>query len=449
MHRREALATLAGAPAFLTQSTQKPNIVWLTGEDMGPALSCYGHPFMRTPNLDWLASQGVRFTRAFTTAPVCSASRSAFMTGVYQTTTGAHHHRSHRKDGYALPSGVKLITDRLRERGYFTCNVREVAPGVGGTGKTDFNWNAKKPFDGTHWNQRAKGQPFFAHINYQAPHKGPSFPLARKQNYLVDPKQLVLPPYWPDHPVVRDEYANHLDAINLLDSQIGVTLKALERDGLLDNTIIAFFGDNGRCLIRGKQWLYDAGIHIPLIVRWPGGDAKPGSVRDELVLSLDNTATALWFGGIPMPDKLDGRPLFGPLARRRDHTIHARDRCDMTLDRIRCVRTERFKYIRNFMPERPHTQFNNYIETSYPTLGVMKELHKQGKLDATQSLFMADRKPEEEFYDLLHDPYEVKNLAGSAAHKAEIGRMRGQLDAWIASTGDRGQYPEKPEAAVL
>jgi len=449
MQRREVLRTLAGAPAFLRQTAEKPNIVWLTGEDMGPALGCYGHPFMRTPNLDWLASQGVRFTQAFATAPVCSASRSAFMTGVYQTTTGTHHHRSHRRDGYQLPAGVKLVTDRLRERGYFTCNVREVAPGVGGTGKTDLNWDARKPFDGTHWNQRAKGQPFFAHINFQAPHKGPAFTLARRQKHLVDPKQLALPPYWPDHPVVRDEYANHLDAINLLDSQIGATLDALRRDGLLDSAIIVFFGDNGRCLIRGKQWLYDAGIHIPLIIRWPGGDARPGAVRDDLVLSLDSTATTLWLAGVPLPEKMDGRPLFGPLARRRDHTIHARDRCDMTLDRIRCVRTARYKYIRNFMPERPYTQFNNYIETSYPTLGVMKELHTQGKLNAAQSLFMADRKPDEEYYDLLEDPHEVNNLAGSAAHKAGMDRLRARLDAWIQATGDQGQHPERPEAAAL
>ncbi len=443
---------LLAAPAFLQRVNQPPNIIWLTGEDMGNQLGCYGFPHVRTPNIDRLASEGARFNNAFTTAPVCSASRSAFMTGVFQTTSGAHNHRSHRKDGYMLPSGIRLITDRLRDKGYFTCNVLEVAPGVGGKGKTDFNWNVKKPFDGTHWNQRKSGQPFFAHVNFQAPHKGPSFPRARKlMRPLIDPNKIDLPPYWPDHPVVRDEYANYLDAINLLDQDIGVTLDALKKDGLLENTIIAFFGDNGRCLIRGKQWLYDAGISVPLVVRWPGSDIKPGSVRDDLVMAIDLTATTLDMAGVQIPtdDKMDGQPLFGPKHRDRAQIFAARDRCDMTVDRIRCVRTQQWKYIRNFMPERPYTQHNEYIETNYPTLGVMKELHKNGKLNATQSLFMASRKPDEELYDLTKDPHEVNNLAAVASHQGAKQKLAAHLDRWIAASNDQGRIPEKPEAAVL
>jgi arylsulfatase A-like enzyme len=446
--RRHVLA----APAFLQRVNKPPNILWLTGEDMGPELSCYGSPHVNTPNIDRLAREGVRFNNAFTTAPVCSASRSAFMTGVFQITSGTHHHRSHRKDGYRLPAGVRLITDRFREKGYFTCNVHDVAPGVGGRGKTDFNWDANKPFDGRHWNQRAAGQPFFAHINFQAPHKGPSFPRARKlMKQLVDPARLELPPYWPDHPVVRDEYANFLDAVNLLDYDIGVTLDALSKDGLLDNTIVFFFGDNGRCLIRGKQWLYDRGIHVPLLIRWPDGPAKAGSVCDDLVMSLDWTATALDAAGIAIPpsDKLDGRPLFGPRCRERAHIFAARDRCDMTVDRIRCVRSKHWKYIRNYMPDRPYTQHNEYIETSYPTLGVMKELHAAGKLNATQSLFMASRKPEEELYDLRKDPHEVNNLARTAAFQGEKQQLAAHLDRWLEAANDQGRFPEKPEAAVL
>jgi arylsulfatase A-like enzyme len=350
-------------------------------------------------------------------------------------------------DGYRLPEGARLITDRLRDAGYFTCNVREVAPGVTGTGKTDFNFTAEQPFNGTHWSQRAKGQPFFAHLNFQAPHKGPAFPRARKQvRDLIHPEKLELPPYWPDHPVVRDEFANFLDAIHLLDTEVGATLDATKKEGLADNTVVFFFGDNGRCLIRGKQWCYDAGLHIPLIIRWPGGDAKPGSVRDELVTALDLSATVLSLAGIEIPPSLQGRPLFGPKAVARDEIYAARDRCDMTMDRIRCVRDKRMKYIRNFMPDRPYTQWNHYIEQSYPTLAVMKQLHAQGKLNDTQSLFLAPRKPEEELYDVIADPHEVRNLAGSKDHQAALLAMRAKIDRWVWQTNDQGRFPESPAA---
>ncbi|MFN7922722.1 MAG: sulfatase [Bryobacteraceae bacterium] len=448
MQRRDFLGAVT-APAFLQRARKPPNIVWLTGEDMNPSVGCYGAPQMRTPNLDKLAEEGVRFTRTFTTAPVCSSSRSGFMTGVYQTTSGTHNHRSHRKDGYKLPDGVRLITDRLRDRGYFTCNPTKAAVDIGATGKTDLNWDAPKPFDGNHWNQRSAGQPFFAHINYQAPHKGPAFPLARKQRYLVDPAKLELPPYWPDHPVVRDEYANHLDAINLLDSQIGMTLDLLRKDDLLDNTLVMFFGDNGRCLIRGKQWLYDPGTHVPLIAWWPDSGISEGSVRDDLTLSLDITATTLWAAGIDIPAKFDGRPLFGRKASTRDHIITARDRCDMTVDRIRSIRTDRFKYIRNYMPLRPYTQYNEYIETNYPTLGVMKKLYEAGKLNAVQAQFMAPRKPDEELYDLKADPHEIKNLTHEPAMQPIRSELSARLLRWIDETGDQGQFDEKPSAQEL
>ncbi len=449
LDRRDFCASLAAAPALLSQSKSPPNIVWITGEDMGPQLGCYGFPQMRTPNMDRLASDGVRFTNAFTSAPVCSSSRSGFMTGMFQTTLGAHHHRSHRKDGYQLPDGARLITDRLRQRGYFTCNVREITPEVKGAGKTDFNFRSDKPFDGTHWNQRAKGQPFFAHVNFSAPHKGPSFPRARKQKYLVNPEKVDLPPYWPDHPVVRDEYANFLDAINLLDTEVGVTLDTLKKDGLLDNTLVFFFGDNGRCLIRGKQWCYDPGLQIPLLAWWPEGGVKGGAVRGDLVSALDLSATSLEAAGVRLPEQFEGRPLFGSNAKPRDLVFGARDRCDMTLDRIRTVRTSRYRYIRNFMPERPYTQWNQYIEQSYPTLGVMKKLYGEGKLNATQSLFMAPRKPEEELYDLTADPHEVNNLAASPPHQGTLLDLRARVDRWIWESDDQGRFPESPAAQQL
>lgn len=444
MNRRSFL-TAAGAlaPGFLRAREDRPNIIWIIGDDLGCEVGCYDYPLVRTPNIDRLAAEGVRFTQAHTTAPVCSASRSAFNTGLYQTRIGAHNHRSHRRDGYTLPEGVRLIMDRLRDRGYFTANVREIAEGVAGDGKTDFNFKAAKPFDGIHWNQRKPGQPFFAQVNFMEPHKGKSFLDARRQKDLVNPAQVTLPPFYPDHPVVRDEMANYLDAVNLLDHKIGVLLDALKKDDALENTAIFLFGDNGRCLLRGKQWLYDYGTRVPLIARWPGV-LKAGSTREDPVVMLDMTATTLDWAGVKRPDYFHGQSLFP--GRARDYVVTARDRCDMTVDRIRAVRDRRYHYIRNFMPERPYTQYNEYIKTSYPTLTVLQELHASGKLNATQELFMAERKPEVEFYDTLNDPFEVHNLANAPAQKRRVAEFGKRLDQWMESTKDLGGNPE-PEAA--
>ena len=449
MNRRRFLSSAGCAfPALIRarsgSAADRPNIFWILGDDLGVELGCYGYRHVKTPNMDRLASQGVRFAQFHTTAPVCSASRSGFNTGVYQTTTGTHNHRSHRKDGYALPAGVRLVTDRFREAGYFTCNVLNVAEGVRGTGKTDFNFKAPKPFDGTHWNQRKPGQPFYAQINFQAPHKGPAFKEARRQKQLVDPASIELPPYYPDHPVVRDEMANYLDAVQMLDRQVGVLLERLAADKLLDNTVIFFFGDNGRCLLRGKQWLYDYGTHVPLIVRWPGV-ARPDTVSEEPAIALDMTATSLAAAGIALPELFHGRPLFGAQARPREFVVTARDRCDMTIDRIRAVRDRRYRYIRNFMPERPYWQWNEYIEKQYPTLRVIQELHAAGKLNATQELWMAPRKPPVEFYDCESDPYQVRNLADSPAHAKLVAQFGRRLDEWIAESGDKGGIPESKE----
>jgi arylsulfatase A-like enzyme len=445
MNRRQLLSLGSAAfPAIIHSrmgaASDRPNILWILGDDLGVELSCYGDRVVRTPNIDRLANEGTRFTQCHTTAPVCSASRSAFNVGLYQTTTGTQNHRSHRKDGYTLPHGARLITDRMREQGYFTCNVLEIAPGVRGDGKTDFNFvTAGEPFDGTHWNQRKPGQPFYAQVNFFAPHKGPPFKEARQQKEIIDPAKVELPPYYPDHPVVRDEVANYLDAVQMLDHQVGALLDRLEAEKLLDNTAIFLFGDNGRCLIRGKQWLYDYGTHVPLIVRWPGV-AKPAAVRDEPCIMLDMTATTLSAAGIPMPEWFHGRPLFGSGAKPRDVIFTARDRCDETIDRIRSVRGRRYHYIRNLMPERPYTQPNAYIESMYPTQRVMKELHAKGKLNAVQELWLAPRKPEVELYDTQSDPFEVRNLAASQPKLAtEYGPL---LDQWMKETSDRGGIPE-------
>ena len=439
MRRREflkglGLSILAAPRVGLGRDAtkQKPNILWIMAEDMGPELACYGTGLVKTPNLDKLAGQGARFTNAFVCAPVCSASRSAMITGMYQTTIGAHHHRSHRRDGYTLPKPVRLITDYLQDAGYYTAN------GCGGGAKTDLNFAAKKPFDGRDWKQRKSGQPFFGQVTLGVTHRK----FSRDKANPIDPAKIKLPPYYPDHPVARRDWADYLESIQIMDGQVGKLMKRLESEGLAENTAVIFIGDNGRCHVRGKQWLYDGGIYIPLIVRWPGR-VKAGQVREDMVSAIDISAQVLKIAGIDPPKYMEGRPFLGPDAKKRQYIIAARDRCDETVDRIRCVRTSKYKYIRNFMPERPYTQKNAYKERQYPVLKLLKQLHAEGKLTPAQALFMAPRRPKEELYDVAKDPHEIHNLAGSADHQETLKKMRAILEKWIKDTGDKGQFAEK------
>lgn len=434
-----------GFPAILQgpRGDAKPNLIWILAEDYSPDLNCYGNRSVKTPVLDRMASEGVRFARAFTTAPVCSASRSAFSTGFFQTTIGAHNHRSHRNDGYSLPQGVKVVSEHLRNAGYHTVNLRgPFAPGASGTAKDDWNFHTVNAWDSNSLNGRPAGKPLYLQVNFSATHKGPAFVQARKEMPRIDPATLRLPPYWPDHPVVLDEYANYLECANLLDRQVGQLMEFLKGQGILDNSVVFFMGDHGQCLIRGKQWLYDAGLHVPLIA-WSPGRWKGGEVREDLVLSLDMTASTLALGGAKPERELQGQDLFGPASKRRSVVFGARDRCDMTVDRIRSVRDSRYKFIRNFMPERPYTQYNNYIERQYPTLGVLKELYAKGELNPTQQLFLQPRKPEVELYDTLADPFEVRNLAQDPAHRSRVESMSAMLDRWMKESGDRGHIPEE------
>ena len=435
--RRDFLATTAAALATTAlaapEKDARPNILWIVSEDTGPEFGCYGYPLVHTPNVDRLAREGARFTRAFTATPVCSTSRSSFMTGVFATTLGAHHHRSHRKDGYALPDGVHVFTQYLRDAGYFTA--------IPGGKKTDWNFAIKeKPYDSNKWDDLKSHQPFFAQYQFSETHRK----FKKCPEHPVDPAKVALPPYYPDHPVARADWALYLETVNVLDQKIGKVLERLERDGLADNTIVMYFGDHGRAHVRGKQWLYDGGIHIPLVIRWPG-QIKPGTKIDELVSALDFAPTMLDAAGAPAQKHMQGRLFLGPHKQPEPEAVFAtRDRCDETMDRIRCVRSRRYKYIRNFMPERPYTQLNRYKERAYPMLPLLRQLHKEGKLTPAQQLFMATRRPEEELFDIQADPWEVNNLAASPKHQAVLKQMRGRLDLWIKDTNDRGEQPEDP-----
>jgi len=434
-----ALSSQLSRMAFPAAERERPNILWIIAEDFCPDLGCYGHPLVKTPNIDKLASEGVRYTNAFTTSPVCSASRSGFMTGMYQTSIGAHQHRTPNKK--PLPPNVRVITDYFGTAGYFTCNCG------GGNwqrrGKTDFNFEAKRPFDGTDWRRRKPGQPFYAQVNFSETHRN----FKRDPENPIDPDKVEIPPYYPDHPITRRDWADYLECAQVLDQKMGRVLKRLQEDGLADTTIVFFFGDHGRPHVRGKQFLYEGGIHIPLIIRWPG-HIKPSTVVDDLVSAIDFGPTCMSLAGIEPPSSMQGQAFLGPDAKRRQYIVSARDRCDETYDRIRCVRTKRLKYIRNFYPNFPYTQPNLYKKRQYPVLTLMEVLYAQGKLTPEQARFMASHRPAEELYDLQNDRHELHNLAEDPRYQTALKELRAILNQWIEETKDQGEIPEDPRIAA-
>lgn len=433
-------------PACAAEKPKMPNVLWLIAEDFGPHLGCYGTKEVWTPNLDQMARDGVRYTRAYTTAPVCSPSRSAFMTGMYQTTIGAQNHRSHRDDGYKLPTGVRTLPDRLREAGIFTANVVQMPAAFGfkGTGKTDWNFQSDgEAFDSNKWADLKTHQPFYAQINFQETHR--TFHAPAKAN----PSKVEIPPYYPDHEITRRDWAQYLDAATELDRKIGVIFAQLEKEDLADDTIIFFFGDNGQAHVRGKQFCYEEGFNVPLIIRWPKNLAAPqqitpGKVDERFIEAIDFTATTLDFFGVAKPPKMQGRIFLGEHAEApREYAFGARDRCDETEMRIRSVRDARFRYIKNFTPEVPFLAKNNYKEKQYPVWNLLKELHAQGKLTPAQDFLCQPTQPVEELYDLQTDPWEIHNLSNDPQYEVQLNHLRRVLQNWMEETDDQGRFPEQ------
>lgn len=428
------VATLAVAPATIAPAADatRPNVLWLIAEDFGPHLGCYGYQNISTPNIDRLAAQGVRYTHAYTTAPVCSPSRSAFMTGMYQNAIGAQEHRTLNKK--PLPDGVRVLPDWLRDAGYFSANIVQMPAGFGfkGTGKTDWNFKHEgNAFDSNQWDDLKGHQPFYAQLNFQETHRNFHAPA------VSDPAKMEIPPYYPDHPVTRKDWAQYIDSAMELDRKVGKVLQQLEKDGLADNTVVLFFGDNGEANVRGKQFCYEEGFHVPLVIRWPKNfpapaQITPGKVDDRFIEAIDFAPTMLDFAGIKKPAKMQGRVFLGQRAEApREYVFGARDRCDETVMRIRSVRDARYRYIRNFMPEVPFLAPNNYKETQYPVWNLLKELHAQGKLTPAQEFLCQPRQPEEELYDLQTDPWEIHNLATDPQSVVPLQQMRDILQSCL------------------
>jgi arylsulfatase A-like enzyme len=444
-----ALAAVLGLSAA-ARGQERPNILWVIVDDMSPQFSCYGEKLIQTPNVDRLAREGTRFSRAFVTAPVCSPCRSAMITGMYQTTIGAHHHRSGRGEvKIHLPAGVEPVPVIFKRAGYYTCiGGPLVANKKNALGKTDYNfeWD-RKMYDGNDWAGRKPGQPFFMQVQLHGGkyREGARWADTAKRELgtLTKPEDVALPPYYPRDPVLLADWAAYLDAALYTDKQTGDVLKRLEAEGILENTVVFFMTDHGISHARGKQFLYDEGTHVPFVVRGPG--IGKGKVRDDLIEHIDLAATSLARAGIPIPKWMQGRDVLAKDYVTRDAVFAARDRCDETVERIRSVRTDRFKYVRNFFPDRPHLQPNRYKDNK-PIVKKLRELHAAGKLDAIQEklLFSPTRAPEE-LYDLAADPFETKNLAADPAQKATLEQMRARLEKWMSETNDRGRElePEK------
>lgn len=415
-------------------ATFRPNILWVVADDLGTDLGCYGDSLVHTPHLDLLAQEGVLYRNAFTVTAVCSPSRSALITGMYPVSINAHQHRTQYKD--SLPDPVVPVTEYFKEAGYFVSNGN--ARDLSKYGKTDYNFihDSEQMYGGTDWRQRAQGQPFFAQVQIFYPHR----PFQRDPSHPVDADRVELPPYYPDHPVARQDWALYLETVQQVDKEVGHILQRLEDDGLADSTIVFFFGDQGRPHVRAKQFMYDGGIHTPLIIRWPGY-LKAGTEKNRLVSNIDLAPTAMRLAGISIPDYMQGRGFLSEKAEPRAYVFAMRDRRDETVDRIRAVRTQDFKYIRNFYPERPYTQFNAYKKQAYPVLTLMQVMQKRGQLTPEQARFMAPTRPAEELYDLRKDPHELYNLAEQEAYQDKVEELRIVLNDWLAEA-DQGQYPE-------
>lgn len=434
-------------------SPDQPNILWVYVEDTNPWMSCYGDEVVTTPNIDALAEAGIRFDRAYMPSGVCSPTRSAVITGMHQTSIGAHEHYSSFRvwRGNEMevwnPNhlGVRTLPEIFKAAGYYTFNE----------GKNHYNFvfsdedlydrkggnGFKGAKDGSAWSACPEGKPFFGQIQltggkYKAP------------TAVVDPADVSVPPYYPDHPVYREEIAHHYNTILEMDRILGEIMAKLKEDGLYENTVVFFFSDHGMRLPRHKQFLYEGGIRVPFVMAGPG--IPQGVVREDLVSGLDISATSLALAGIRVPDHMHGMDFLAD-DYQRDFFVAARDRCDFTIDRIRAVVTQRYKYIRNFMTDKPYMQ-SNYRD-DWESLKVLKQLYADGQLNEIQARFPSDERPAEEFYDLQEDPHETNNLVHSVEreHQMALAHHRDLLYRWIIETDDKGRFPESDAAleAVL
>lgn len=417
----------------------KPNVLWIYVDDMSDWFGCYGHKVVSTPNIDALAAEGTRFERAFVPAPVCSSTRSALITGMMQTSLGLHHHRTMFKK--PLPKEIQAVPTHFQRAGYITFNET----------KDDYNFEEPRSHLYSHkfgtrgdfsgdleWMAELQGKPFFGQIQLKGGKLGGEAGQKFPSKSRVDASKIEVPPFYPDTEVFRDAIARHYEQVAVVDSEVGAIISALKKNNLWKNTIVVFFTDHGSPLPREKQNLYEAGLKVPLIFRGPG--IPVGEVRNDLVSGIDISSTSLSFLNFPLPENLEGGDLFDKNYVPRDFVIGARDRLGVAIDRVRTVRTDRFRYIRNYQTDRELYQLQ-YRE-DHATLKELRKMYLEGKLTPEQASYHdAAQRSAEEFYDLQRDPYQMKNLATDPAVSDELQRHRNILEKWANETGDKGRLP--------
>lgn len=440
---------------YLSFAQDQPNIIWLMAEDISTDLECYGMEAVKTPNLNKMAKNGVKFENCFVTNPICSPSRSSMMVGTHQNKINAQHHRSNRN--VPLNNAYKPFTYWLRQNGY-TCILGH--HGVMRKGrKIDVNfkhkaigeWNGETEFglfDKYDHFEKAD-QPFFAQIQLVVTHRGDWWDQVREQSsHQVNPDSVKLPPYMADHPVIRMDWAKYLDQIEYMDDEVGMIFKELEEKGMAENTIVIFIGDNGRCNIKGKGYLHDPGLRIPFIIYQPDSE-NGGIVRNDVVSSTDITATILDLANIDIPEYMTGKPLFANEYKRKE-VYSARDLWDEVMEKSRAIATDEWKYIRNDMSEVPFDAHQAYLEFYRPALHIMRYLNEEEKLNANEKLFFESKKPTEELYNLKIDPYELQNLASDSKYNKVLAEFRAKTEKYernmtSADTTFQPVIPNAPE----
>jgi len=425
-------------------TTSWPNFLWISFEDTYPYYGCYGDPVARTPHVDQLAAEGTRWERGFSSSPVCSPARSAVITGMYAISIGTQHHRSTHKNpmepelptpySAVVPPHVKCFPEYLRAAGYFCTNNE----------KTDYQFEV--PFTAwdrqgnkAHWRDRPDpNQPFFSVFNSMKSHESGMWP-ERCPIVAFDPEDIKVPAYLPDTHEVRLALARMYTNLEICDHRLGCLLRQLEEDGLADNTYIFHWSDHGP-LPRGKRWLFDSGIRVPLIVRGP--NIPKDEVKQDLVSTVDLAPTVFSLAGMDVPAHLQGQPFLGPKAEDpRDYVYASRDRFGESYDRMRGVRDRRFKYIRNYYSSLPYNLWLPYLNR-HPIMQAMWSEYRKGNLNESQSQLFRFPRPIEELYDTLADPDELRNLAEVPHYSKDIQRLRKALDTWMDDVGDLGAIPE-------
>ena len=425
----------------------RPNILWLVAEDLSPIIPAFGDDTVATPNLDRLAAEGVRYTRVFSTSGVCAPSRAALATGMYQNRIGAQHMRTTNVSGFGVdglipyeavpPPFVKMHSQYFREAGYYTSN----------NAKEDYQFRkAVTAWDDSsrtaHWRNRGLDQPFFSVFNFNITHESQIWVQAENPLRVPEDLEVPIPPYLPDTAVAQRDVRQVYSNIVAMDEQVGQILEELEQDGLLESTVIFWYSDHGGPLPRQKRLLYDAGLQVPMIIRYPDR-WRAGELDDQLISFVDFKSTALSLAGIEPPEYVDGRAFAGEFqsSESRQYIHAAADRFDRQYDTIRAVRDDRFKYLRNYHPERGY-----YLPLTYrEQMQIMQELLRlrdQDGLTEAQSQWFRESKPAEELFDTLADPHELINLALDPAYSDKLLELRAELDRWLSGFDDKGMMPE-------